>query len=47
VAFCEEVVISWLRSDQRPPRGELLALLADALPGVVPSADPQRLRELP
>ena len=47
VAFCEEVVISWLRSDQRPPRDELLALLAGALPGVVPSADPQRLRELP
>jgi AcrR family transcriptional regulator len=47
VAFCEEVVISWLRSDRRPPRDELLALLADALPGVVLSAGPQRLRDLP
>jgi len=39
VAFCEEVVISWLSSDRRPPRDELLALLAKALPGVVLAAD--------
>jgi AcrR family transcriptional regulator len=45
VAFCEEVVVSWLASGQRPPRDELLALLADALPGVVLSADPQRIRD--
>jgi AcrR family transcriptional regulator len=40
VAFCEEVVISWLASNRRPPRDELLALLADALPGLVRTADP-------
>ena len=45
VAFCEEVVVSWLASGQRPPRDELLALLADALPGVVLSAEPQRIRD--
>ena len=45
VAFCEEVVVSWLASGQRPPGDELLALLADALPGVVLSADPQRIRD--
>ncbi len=39
VAFCEEVVISWLSCDRRPPRDELLALLAKALPGVVLAAD--------
>jgi AcrR family transcriptional regulator len=39
VAFCEEVVISWLASDQRPPREDLLALLADALPGLVLTTD--------
>jgi AcrR family transcriptional regulator len=46
VAFCEEVVISWLASEQRPPRKELLALLADALPGMVRPADPDWLRKL-
>jgi AcrR family transcriptional regulator len=40
VAFCEEVVISWLASSRRPPREELLALLADALPGLVRTAEP-------
>jgi AcrR family transcriptional regulator len=45
VAFCEEVVVSWLASGQRPPRDELLALLADALPGVVLSAEPQWIRD--
>jgi AcrR family transcriptional regulator len=42
VAFCEEVVISWLSSDQRLPRDELLALLANALPGVVLAGDRDR-----
>jgi AcrR family transcriptional regulator len=46
VAFCEEVVVSWLASGRRPPRHEVLALLADALPGVVLTADAQWLRDL-
>lgn len=46
VAFCEEVVISWLASNHRPPRDEVLALLANALPGVVRSADAQWLGDL-
>lgn len=46
VAFCEEVVVSWLASGQRPPRDEVLALLADALPGVVLTAGPRRHRDL-
>ena len=41
VAFCEEVVVSWLASDQRLPHDELLALLANALPGVVLTAEPR------
>lgn len=46
VAFCEEVVVSWLASDQRSPREEVLALLANALPGVVRTADSQWPRDL-
>jgi AcrR family transcriptional regulator len=46
VAFCEEVVVSWLASEAGPPRDELLALLADALPGVVITADSHWLRDL-
>lgn len=46
VAFCEEVVVSWLASDEQLPRDELLTLLANALPGVVLTVDPQWLRDL-
>lgn len=45
VAFCEEVVISWLAADRRLPRDDLLALLADALPGLVRPANPHWLRD--
>ena len=46
VAFCEEVVVSWLAADDQLPRAELLTLLANALPGVVLNVDPQWLRDL-
>jgi AcrR family transcriptional regulator len=48
VAFCEEAVICWLNGADGPvlPREDLLALLADALPGVVLRADPRRLADL-
>jgi AcrR family transcriptional regulator len=48
VAFCEEAVISWLSGPDAPvlPRADLLALLADALPGVVLNVDPQWLADL-
>lgn len=46
VAFCEEVVVSWLAADDQLPRDELLTLLANALPGVVLTVDPQWLRDL-
>jgi len=47
VAFCEEAVICWLGAPgAKLPRDDLLALLANALPGVVLTADPQRLADL-
>jgi AcrR family transcriptional regulator len=46
VAFCEEVVVTWLAPDEQLPRAELLTLLANALPGVVLNVDPQWLRDL-
>ncbi len=47
VAFCEEAVICWLgASGAKLPREDLLALLANALPGVVLNADPQWLADL-
>jgi AcrR family transcriptional regulator len=46
VAFCEEVVVSWLAADEQVPADELLALLANALPGVVLNVDPQWVRDL-
>jgi hypothetical protein len=46
VAFCEEVVVSWLAADEQLPRAELLTLLANALPGAVLNVDPQWLRDL-
>jgi AcrR family transcriptional regulator len=46
VAFCEEVVVSWLASGQRPSREEVLALLADALPGLVLTPDLQWFSDL-
>lgn len=49
VAFCEEVVVSWLAADGSAgqlPRAELLTLLANALPGAVLSVDPQWLSDL-
>jgi AcrR family transcriptional regulator len=46
VAFCEEVVVSWLAGDEQLPRDELLDLLTNALPGVVFNVDPQWLRDL-
>jgi AcrR family transcriptional regulator len=46
VALCEEVVVSWLAGDGQLPRDELLALLTNALPGVVLNVDPQWLRDL-
>ncbi len=48
VAFCEEAVISWLSGTSTPavPREDLLALLANALPGVVRNVDPRWLAGL-
>jgi AcrR family transcriptional regulator len=46
VAFCEEAVIAWLSGGEALPRAELLALLANALPGVVLNVDPQWLADL-
>jgi AcrR family transcriptional regulator len=48
VAFCEEAVICWLAGTggSALPREDLLALLSNALPGVVLSADPQWLADL-
>jgi hypothetical protein len=46
VAFCEEVVVTWLAADEQLARAELLTLLADALPGVVLNVDPEWLRDL-
>jgi len=46
VAFCEEVVVCWLANDEQLPGEELLTLLANALPGVVLSVDPQWVRDL-
>ncbi len=47
VAFCEEAVICWLGAPGvKLPREDLLALLANALPGVVLNADPQWLADL-
>jgi len=47
VAFCEEAVICWLGAPgAKLPREDLLALLANALPGVVLNADPQWLADL-
>jgi AcrR family transcriptional regulator len=45
VALCEEVVVSWLDGDGQLPRNELLALLSNALPGVL-DVDPQWVRDL-
>jgi AcrR family transcriptional regulator len=46
VAFCEEAVVAWLAEGEPLARDELLALLANALPGVVLNADPQWLADL-
>ena len=48
VAFCEEVVITWLSAtgDAAVSREELLTLLANALPGVVLNVDPQWIADL-
>ena len=48
VAFCEEVVITWLSAtgDSAVSREELLTLLANALPGVVLNVDPQWITDL-